>query len=245
MPVRNTISATDITNCLRGVIYKKQGKDAPALRPEIKKTLEFFSTLGDLGRQIESEIIKFWLKNDRLLNAGEFIPYTALGFTGKYDAICKIKGKSILFEIKGVGKSFFEKVSNDRLPRSYNKVQTMIYHRALLGKYPDIEPHILYVSRDEFKKGNLKSIDIPITYSDEEFNEVIKKADLVRLALNGGELPPPTPAIEFNSERNINDISMNAITCRHHALCLDDPDWYVHALQKLGRSPQELSEDEI
>lgn len=236
MPVRNTISATDITNCLRGVVFKKQKIIAPELHPEIQKTLSFFSTLADLGKQIEAEVINFWRKKNCLISPGDFIPNESYGFTGRFDAICKINGKTILFEIKGAGRHFFGLVNQTKESRSYHKIQTMIYHHSLLDKYPDLNAHILYISRDEFKRGNLKSVDIPIDYTENDFITVKNRADLVQKALEGGELPPAVPAIEFNSETNNEDISINAITCRHHALCLSDDDWYIHALEKLGRS---------
>jgi len=42
MPIKNTISATDITKCLRGVVYKKQGKERVRLATKFKIRLLIF-----------------------------------------------------------------------------------------------------------------------------------------------------------------------------------------------------------
>lgn len=235
-----TISATDITNCLRGIVYKKQKKEAPPLHPELMAQFNLFRTFGETGQAIQNRLTAFWKKKGSLVSSGDFIPSEEYGFTGRYDTICKIGNKLVLYEIKGAGKSFFEKVRESKEPRDYHKVQLMIYHRSLLQQYPDIEPRLLYVSRSIFRGGKLMGVEIPVHYTDDEFQNAMSNAELVRKALVGEELPPAVPAIEMYEGKNM--VSMNAMMCRHHALCLDNDHWYEDTKRELGLPMEEGKE---
>ncbi len=227
-----TISATDITNCLRGIVFKKQKKEAPTLHPELLAQFDLFRTFGETGQAIQNRLTAFWSKKGSLVSAGDFIPSEAFGFTGRYDTICTIGNKLVLYEIKGAGKTFFDEVRESKQPRDYHKVQLMIYHRSLLEHYPDIEPRLLYVSRSVFREGKLMGVEIPIHYTDEEFHNAVDNADLVRRALLGGTLPPAVPATEEYHGKQV--VSMNAMMCRHHALCLENDHWYEDTKRELG-----------
>lgn len=230
-----TISATDITNCLRGVVFKKQQRVAPPLHPEVQKTLDFFRTLADLGQRIQERLTQFWREKGSLVSSGDFIPSEAHGFTGRFDAICTIGGKLVLYEVKGAGASFFQSAKERKEPRSYHRLQLMIYHRALRDRFPDLAPRILYVARKPFaESGKLAGVEIPIRYTEEDFQKALGDANAVRAALTDGPLPPAAPVIEQDPVTGRRDVSLNAITCRHHALCVEDPDWYVKAKRELG-----------
>lgn len=235
-----TISATDITNCLRGVMYKKQKKEAPPLHPELMAQFDLFRTFGETGQAIQNRLTAFWKKKGSLVSAGDFIPSEELGFTGRYDTICKIGNTLVLYEIKGAGKSFFDEVRESKQPRGYHKIQLMIYHRSLLDQYPDIEPRLLYVSRSIFREGKLAGVEIPIHYTEDEFQKSIHNADLVRKALIGGQLPPAVPAIEKYGGKDV--VSMNAMMCRHHTLCLGNDHWYEDTKRELGLPMDEVEE---
>lgn len=242
MPNRVPISATDITNCLRGIVFKRQNKVAPPLHPDIMKTLDLFRTFGDTGQAIQRTITNFWRKKGVLVSAGDPIASTD-GFSGRFDALCQIHGKLVLYEVKGVSQTFFDWVKEHRVARPYNKIQLMIYHKALRDEYPELEPRLLYVSRNQYTKGTLTSVEIPISYSDDEFQRVCANAEHVQSALTGGELPAAAPAIETDPQTGERVISMNAITCRHHALCLENGHWYEDAKKELGQALSS-SEDE-
>lgn len=237
-----TISATDITNCLRGVMYKKQKKEAPPLHPELLKQFDLFRTFGETGQAIQNRLTAFWQKKGSLVSSGDFIPSEELSFTGRYDTICKIGDKLVLYEIKGASKSFFDEVRESKKPRDYHKVQLMIYHRSLLRQYPDIEPRLLYVSRSIFNQGKLMGVEVPIHYSEEEFQKAMSDANLVRKALSGGKLPPAVPATEEYEGKKV--VSMNAMMCRHHALCLDNDHWYEDTKRGLGLPMDDQTEPE-
>lgn len=228
----DTISATDITSCLRGIVFKRKKKDAPPLHPELQAQFDLFRTFADAGQAIQSRLTAFWQKKGSLVSPGDFIPSDAFGFTGRYDAICRIDGTLVLYEIKGASKGFFDTVRESKQPREYHKIQLMIYHRSLLERYPDIEPRLLYVSRSIFSQGKLVGVEIPIAYTDDEFHNVINDADRVRQALSGGEPPPAVPAIEMYEGKPA--LSMSAMMCRQHALCLDNGHWYEDAKRELG-----------
>lgn len=244
-----TISATDVTNCLRGVYYKKQKKEAPPLHPELLKQFDLFRTFGETGQAIQNRLTAFWKKKGSLVSGGDFIPSDQLGFTGRYDTICKIGNKLVLYEIKGAGKSFFDEVRESKKPRDYHKTQLMIYHKALLDQYPDIEPRLLYVSRSIFREGKLMGVEIPIAYTDEEFQTAMERANLVRAAMAGGELPPAVGSTEEYDGKQV--VSMNAMMCRHHALCLNNDHWYEDTKRELGipmddeQEPEPESSDDV
>lgn len=239
-----TISAGDVTNCLRGVVYKKMDKEKPPLHPEIEKLLALFREFADLGQQIQNKVRKFWQDKGVLIAKEDWIPFNDFGFTGKFDAICTIKGKLILYEIKGAGNSFFNWVSENKQPRPEHKIQLMIYYEMLKKNFPGLEPRLLYVSRNAFKYDRkLKGVELPITYTEDEFKVAINNANLVRIALEGGELPPAAPAIVFTFPDNKKDVNMTAITCRHHALCLDNKNWFAETKKKLGENVEDIKEE--
>ncbi len=234
------ISATDITGCLRGLVYKKRGTAAPPLHPDILRTLELFRTFGETGQAIQQKLTAFWRAKGCLVDGGDFIPSDA-GFTGRYDTICQIRGKLVLYEIKGVSQHFFAWVKEHREPRPYNVIQLMLYHKALLPRYPDIEPRLLYASRVLFKQGKLAGVEIPVSYSEQQYGRALADASSVRDALAGGQLPAAWPAIEHDPQTGKPDIAMNALTCRHHALCLDDEQWYAKAKRELGADVDDIA----
>lgn len=237
----DTISATDITNCLRGVVYKKQKKEPPPLHPELLAQFDRFRAFGETGQAIQNRLTAFWRAKGSLVSPGDFIPAEEFGFTGRYDAICRIRNALVLYEIKGVSASFFDEVRASKRGRDYHRIQLMVYHHALAERYPGIEPRLLYVSRSLFRKGTLAGVEIPINYTEGEFQKVTADADLVRAALRGGALPPAASAIEEFEGKQV--ISMNAMLCRHHALCLGNDHWYEDAKRTLGLSADAAAEE--
>ncbi|MDO8435561.1 MAG: hypothetical protein Q7S89_02665 [bacterium] len=230
-----TISVGSLTSCLRGVVYEKQGVAHPPLHPEIVKTLDLFRTFAELGQKIQKQLYAFWLQKGSLVRTEDWIPRTPSGFTGKFDAICTIGGKTVLYEIKGAGKSFFAWVKEHKKPRPEHAFQVLTYYHLFKDAYPDLEPRILYVSRNALKYDNaLRGVEVPIEISDDQFEEAKRRADLVRAALAGGELPPPTPAIVKSFPEETMNVDLSALTCRHHALCLEDENWYAKAMRELG-----------
>lgn len=237
------ISATAVTNCLRGVVFQKQQKTPTQLHPEIKELLDLFRTFADVGQRIQTQLRTFWQQKGVLVKAEEWIPRNEVGFTGKFDAICRINGRTVVYEIKGASKSFFTWVSEHKAPRPEHKMQVMIYHRLLSRELPDLDVRLLYVSRNTFtREGKLKGIEVPIEYSDEEFQTAVDRAAAVRTALDGGPLPDAAPAVDIAWPETKRDVSMKALTCRHHGLCLDDADWYMTAKKELGQEVAPMPE---
>jgi len=142
----------------------------------------------------------------------------------------------VLYEIKGVSHNYYEWVAENKRARDYNKVQTMVYHQSLLGKYPDLEPRILYFSRRLFKQSQLKPIEIKVDYSENDFKQIRKNADLIRSAIDGGELPSYLPVTEVDQTTGSEIVSFGAMTCDYHALCTGDENWYEHAKEKVGQT---------
>lgn len=230
-----TISVGSLTSCLRGVVYKKQEVPKPPLHPEIEKTLDFFRTLAELGMKIQKELYGFWEKKGSLIKKEDWIPRTPPGFTGKFDAVCRIGGRTVLYEIKGAGNSFFEWVSKYKQPRPEHAFQVLTYYHLLKDEFPDLEPRILYVSRNAYKYDKtLKGVEVLVEIDNNHLAEASRRSELVRSALNGGDLPKPTPAISKSFPSDQLDIDMNALVCRYHALCLEDNDWYAKAKKELG-----------
>ena len=235
------ISAGKITSCLRGVVYDKRQEKAPPLHPEIERILAMFRGFAETGQEIQNELREFWRKKGVLVADEDFIPFNDYGLTGRYDAICQIKGKLIIYEIKGAGKGFFKWVMVNKKARPEHKIQLMIYHVMLKEKYPDLEPRIMYVSRDILKnEKKLKGVEVPITYTEEEFERAVHSAELVKNALEGGELPPAAPDVSPSFPYEKDEISLKALTCRHHALCMDNKNWYAEAMRKLGLEIEDI-----
>ena len=239
-----TISATAVTGCLRGVVFAKQGAIAPPLHPEIRERLDLFRTFAEVGQRIQSAVRTFWQSKGVLEQEEEWIPRTDAGFTGKFDAICRINGRPVVYEIKGSSKSFFAWVSAHRQPRPEHRVQVMLYHRLLAPSLPDLDARLLYVSRNAFTRDRtLRGVEVPITYTENDFQSVVAQAAAVRDALQGGDLPVPAPAIDTAWPDERRDVSLKAMMCRHHALCLDNENWYTDAQTELGRTPTSPDHD--
>lgn len=233
-----TISATAVTGCLRGVVFAKQGAVAPPLHPEIRERLDLFRTFAEVGQRIQSAVRSFWESKSVLEQEEDWIPRNETGFTGKFDALCRIKGRPVLYEIKGSSKSFFTWVSAHRQPRPEHRMQVMVYHRLLASSIPGLDARLLYVSRNAFTRDRtLRGVEVPIAYTEDDYQQVVAQAAAVRDALQGGAMPMPAPAIDMAWPDERRDVSLKAMMCRHHALCLDNENWYTDAQTELGRTP--------
>lgn len=233
---RFTISATSVTGCLRGVVFEKQQLSPPPLHPDIERTLAHFRTLALVGQRIQKALAAFWTEKGALVHADDWIPFNPYGFTGRFDALCTIQGKCVLFEIKGASRSFFEWVSAHREARPEHRMQLQVYAQLLREAYPDVEPRMLYVSRYFFEhERTLKGVEVPIVHDGALFGEAVERAQAVASALQGGSLPEPLPAIGQKFPEGAPDIPLGAITCRHHVRCLGDEHWYERACAELGK----------
>ncbi len=222
------VSAHDVTSCARGVYYKKKKTPLPLVHPRIAEIMQLFGRLMEKGQQIQKMVMEEWRRKDILVSPERFIPWNDYGITGKYDAIVRVNGEFILYEVKGGGKSIFENNFEKPEPYDEHKTQVMIYHYFLKKNFPRLKARLLYVERSGDKR-----LEIPIQYEEKDFLSVIEKAKNLQEALEQDILPEPAPTITWSKFQNKNDINMSALTCKYHALCLEDDHWYPKALEKL------------
>ena len=220
-----TISAGDLNSCPRGVYYKKKNTPEPLVHPKIAEIWQLFGRLQEMGQAVQKTITQEWQSKGVLLSPERFIPWNDF-VTGKYDAIVKVDGKPVLYEIKRAGKAIRE----SKTPVFYDehRFQLIIYHYFLKKNFPGLIPRILY--------GDLKSgfrLEIPVDYTEDEVLALLDKAKKLKENIENDILPDCLEKFSMNKLTGKYDISMSAITCKYHGLCLEDEQWYTKALEEL------------
>ncbi len=222
------LSAHDLTSCPRGVYYKKKKTPLPLVDPKIAEIMQLFGKLMEMGQQIQKMVTREWLDKNILVSPERFIPWNDYGITGKYDGIVRINGQFILYEVKGGGKQIFDNDFEEPEPFDEHRLQVAIYHYFLKKNYPDLKTYILYVERSGSRR-----LEIPIEYEEKEMLAIINKVKLLQESLEKNILPDPAQTIAWNKFQKKDDINMAALTCKYHALCLQDDYWYPKALVEL------------
>lgn len=223
-------SAWDIISCLRGVYYKKKKIPLPLIHPEIVKIRENYARVAEAGRLIQQKLRRKWMADHVLLAAENKIP-NDWDLWCKFDALCKVNGKLILYEIKGVGEDFFERVRKTGEPRKDNRIQLIIYHHFLRQKYPDLKPVLLYVNR----KNPDQTLEIAIEYSDDEVEEIHQTVLMLKEGIEKEMPPEPTGNIIIDPYEKRYLVNPVAITCEYHGLCTGDDYWYPKAIEEIER----------
>lgn len=223
---RLTISAGDLTSCPRGVYYKKKKTPEPLVHPKIAQIWQLFGMLAEKGKIIQQRVMREWQSQGVLLSPERFIPWNDF-ISGKYDAIVRIDGEMILYEVKGGGKAVFNNKLEKPEPYDEHRLQVILYHYFLKGNFPGLKPRILYVERSGDRR-----LEIPIEYEDQEILILLEKAKVLKESIESDVLPEPTKTIAWNKFLKKHDISMAAITCKYHALCLKDDHWYTKAIEE-------------
>lgn len=220
-----TISAGDLTSCPRGVYYKKKNTPEPLVHPKIAEIWQLFGRLQEIGQRVQKQITQEWTSDGSLLSPERFIPWNDF-VTGKYDAIRKIDGKPVLYEIKRAGRAIKESKS----PQYYDehRLQLIIYHYFLKRNFPNLTPRILYADPPKGFR-----LEIPIDYEDKEVLALLDKAKKLKESIENNLLPDCSETISINKFTGKHDIVMSAITCKYHGLCLEDDHWYPKALEKV------------
>lgn len=221
---RLTISAGDLTSCPRGVYYKKKKTPEPLVHPKIAQTWQLFGMLAEKGKLIQKKIMEEWQSQGVLLSPERFIPWNDF-VSGKYDAIVKIDGELILYEVKGGGKAVFNNKLQKPEPYDEHRLQVILYHYFLKRNFPGLKPRILYIERSGERR-----LELPIKYEESEVLNLLEKAKTLKESIESDVLPEPVKTITWNKFLQKHDISMAAITCKYHALCLEDDHWYTKAV---------------
>jgi len=219
------ISANDLTSCPSGVFYKKKKTPLPLVHPRIAEIWQVFGRLQEKGQKIQKMVMEEWQRGNVLVSPERFIPWNDFGITGKYDAIVRINGEFILYEIKGAGKQIFDNELDKPEPFDAHRSQVIIYHYFLRKNFPGIKAKILYVERSGDRR-----LEITIEYEDKEFLKNLEIVKSFQEALDKDIPQQPKPTIAWNKFQNRYDLSMAAITCKYHALCLKDDKWYEKAV---------------
>lgn len=224
------ISAGDLTSCPSGVYHKKKKTPLPLVHPKIAEIWQLFGRLQEKGQKIQKTITEEWQKKGILISPERFIPWNDFGITGKYDAIVKINGEFILYEIKGGSKMLFDNDLEKPEPYEGHRFQVIIYHHFLKEKFPGLKARILYVERSSGER-----LEISVEYEEQELFALTEKARKLKEAIEKERPPEPAETVVWNKFRQRHDVSMAAITCKHHALCLEDDHWYEKALEEVNK----------
>lgn len=227
------VSPGNLNSCWRGVYYEKKAFPKPLVHPDIASIWQLFGQLMEMGKRVQQQVRAEWQNQGVLLSSEKWVPWNDFGLSGRYDAICKVDGKLILYEIKGVKLDFLNFVKKTKTPREEHRKQLIIYHFLLKKNFPQLEPHLLYVDR---KMGERYSL--PIQYQEDEVLELINQVKELKRAIDEEKLPKVAETVILNFYTNKYDVSMQALTCKYHALCLEDDHWYEKAKKKV----QELNE---
>ena len=231
---RLTISAGDITSCPRGVYYKKKKTPEPLVHPKIAETWQLFGMLAEKGKIIQQRITEEWRSKNILISPERFIPWNDF-VSGKYDAIVRIDGELVLYEVKGGGKAVFNNKLEKPEPYDEHRFQVILYHYFLKRNFPGLKPRILYIERSGERR-----LELPIEYEEQEALDLLEKAKVLKELIETDVLPEPKKTISWNKFLQKHDISMAAITCRYHGLCLNDDHWYPKALQEVAKKNSKL-----
>lgn len=226
-PKKLTISAGDLNSCPRGVYYKKKNTPEPLVHPKIAETWQLFGRLQEMGQVVQKTITQEWITKRSLLSPERFVPWNDY-VTGKYDAIVKVDGKPVLYEIKRAGKAIRE----SKKPVFYDehRSQLIIYHYFLKKNFPGLVPKILYA---DLKSGF--RIEIPVDYTEQEVLDLLNKAKRLKEDIENNILPDCLEVFSINKFTGKKEISMSAITCKYHALCFENDHWYPKALEDLEK----------
>lgn len=222
-----TISASDLNSCPRGVYYKKKKHPEPLVHPKIADIWQLFGKLQEMGQEIQKKVVEEWRVNGILLSPERFIPWNDY-VTGKYDAIVKIDGKPVLYEIKRASKNIREA----KTPQYYDehRVQLILYYHFLKRNFPGLTARLLY-----YDKSTENRIEFTIDYEGKEILELLERAKKLREAIQNDILPNPVETLSLNKFTKKYDVSMAAITCKYHGLCLEDDHWYEKALEEVKK----------
>lgn len=221
-----TISTGDLNSCPRGVYYKKKKTPEPLIHPKIAEIWQLFGRLQEMGQMVQKSITQEWISDGTLLSPERFIPWNDY-ITGKYDAIVKISGKPILYEIKRAGKAIRE----SKTPAYYDehRLQLILYHYFLKRNFPGLIPKLLYADSKGYR------LEIPVDYEEKEVLCLLEKAKKLKEAIENDTLPDSLETISVNKFNGNNEVVMSAITCRYHGLCLEDDHWYPKALEEIEK----------
>lgn len=137
----------------------------------------------------------------------------------------------VLYEVKGGGKTVFNNTLEKPEPYDEHRLQVMLYHYFLKRNFPGLKPRILYVERSGDRR-----LEIPIEYEEPEILSLLQKAKVLKESIESNVLPEPTKTIAWNKFLQKHDISMAAITCKYHALCLKDDHWYTKAVEEMTKN---------
>lgn len=219
-----TISASDLNACPRGVYYKKKKTPEPLVHPKIAEIWQLFGRLQEMGQVVQKSVTQEWISNGSLLSPERFIPWNDY-VTGKYDAIVKVDGKPVLYEIKRAAKAIRE----SKKPIFYDghRSQLIIYHYFLKRNFPGLISKLLYADSKGFR------IEIPVNYEEKEVLGLLEKAKRLKESIENDILPDCLEIISTNKFTGEKEVSMSAITCKYHGLCLGDDHWYTKALEKI------------
>ena len=168
-----------------------------------------------------------WISDGSLLSPERFIPWNDF-VTGKFDAIRKVDGKPVLYEIKRAGKA----IKESKAGQYYNehRFQLIIYHHFLKRNFPGLIPKILYADPSKgFKR------EILVDYEEKEVLDLLEKAKKLKDSIENNLLPDCKETISINKFTGKKDITMSAITCKYHGLCLEDDHWYPKALEEIKK----------
>lgn len=222
-----TISAGDLTSCPRGVYYKKKETPEPLVHPKIAELWELFGRLQEMGRLVQKQVTQGWVEDGSLLSPERFIPWNDF-VTGRYDAIVKIDGKPVLYEIKRAGKA----IKDSKIPQYYDehRQQLMVYHHFLKKNFTGLIPRLLYADPQKGFR-----LEIPIDYEEREILDLLERAKGLKESIEKNQLPTCFELFSVNKFSGKKDIAMSAITCHYHGLCLEDDHWYTKALEELKK----------
>lgn len=219
-----TISAGDLNSCPRGVYYKKRQTPEPLVHPKIAEIWQLFGRLQEMGQVVQKTITQQWISDGSLLSPERFIPWNDY-VTGKYDAIVKVDGKPVLYEIKRAGKAIREA----KTPVFYDehRLQLIIYHYFLKRNFPGLTPKLLYADSKGYR------IEIPVDYEEKEVLDLLNKAKKLKENIETNIPPDCLETISISKFTGKHEIAMSAIICKYHGLCLEDDHWYTKALEEL------------
>jgi hypothetical protein len=229
-------SAWDIISCPRGVYYKKKKIPLPFLHPEVVKIRENYVRVAEAGKLIQQRLRSKWMADRVLLAAENKIP-NDWNLWCKFDALCRINGQLILYEIKGVGEEFFDRIRQTGKPREDNRIQIMIYHHFLQSKYPSLKPVLLYVNR----KNPDETLEIPVEYSEDEIESLHEKVLMLKEGIEKEIPPEPIENIVFDSYEKRYMVNPVAITCDYHGICSSDDYWFPRAEEEAERLNEDKS----
>ena len=229
-----TISAEDLNNCPRGVYYKKKNTPEPLVHPKIAEIWQLFGRLQEMGQVVQKTITQDWISDGSLLSPERFIPWNDY-VTGKYDAIVKVDGKPVLYEIKRAGKAIRE--SKTPIYYDEHRNQLIIYHYFLKRNFPGLAPKLLYAD----SKGS--RLEIPVDYEEREILALLEKAKKLKRAIENNILPDCLAMISISKFTGKKEIAMSAITCKYHGLCLNDDHWYPKALEEIEKLAEKGGEN--